>query len=324
MAATAWENRNLGFKSDVEHFAADDIGRSAERGAALSYYSLTEHGLSACITAHTHECSVKFFGKIFARRFTYYKTGLCLEGNDIMVNIVPTGQAVKILRREGYLFACRNFNILILVLPVGSGCHTPVTLIVLHEHAHRDCLAALVLKRHIEKFARILKIGVHCRWQFGELGFNGNVDGKVNGGIVHNNVIIVPLAAVVHEQHNHFTLSAVAYLGVVRIGSVIYKRACRYLCNVLHVLVALEFGHHIVWDNALRCHKAILAVGNVSVMQYSVRGVLLLAQLVYAEVIDELACNRETGIVERWFGPRETGIERGEIGCMETALLNKA
>ena len=84
------------------------------------------------------------------------------------------------------------------MLPVGSGRHAPVALVVLHEHTHGDSLAALVLERYIEKFARILKVRVHCRRQFGELGLDCNVDGKVYRGIVDNNIVILPLAIILH------------------------------------------------------------------------------------------------------------------------------
>ena len=198
MTATTWKNRHLCLESDVEHLSADDIGRCAERRAALSYDCLTEHGLAACVAAHAHECSVKFLGEIFACRLAYYKTGLCLEGNYIKVKIVASGQAVEILGGKGNLLSCRNFDILVLVLSVGSGSHTPVALVILHEHTNRDSLAALVLKRYIEKFARILKVRVHCRRQFGELGFNRNVDRKVYSGVVDNNIVILPLAIILH------------------------------------------------------------------------------------------------------------------------------
>ena len=210
------------------------------------------------------------------------------------------------------------------MLPVGSGCHAPIALVILHEHTHGDSLAALVLERDIEKFARILKVRVHCRRQFGELGLDCNVDGKVDSGVVDNNIVIVPLTAVIHEQDNHFTLSVIAYLCVVGIGGVIYKRTSCYLCHILHVLVTLELGYDIVRHNALRGHEAILAECDVTVVQYSIGRILLLAQLVDEEVIDELTCNRQAGIVECRFGPRETRVECREIGCIETVVLDKA
>ena len=73
----------------------------------------------------------------------------------------------------------------------------------------------------------------------------------------------------------------------------------------------------------MRCHEAILAECDVTVVQYSIGRILLLAQLVDEEVIDELTCNRQAGIVECRFGPRETRVECREIGCIETVVLDK-
>ena len=175
------------------------------------------------------------------------------------------------------------------MLPVGCSSNTPVTLVILHEHAHRNSFTALVLERYIEKLTRFLEIGIHCRWQFSVFGLDCDIYRKVYYRVVDYDIIIMPLPIILHKQHNHFTLTVVAYLCIARVGGIVYKRARRYLCHILHILVAFELCHHIIWNNTLRSHEATLLECDVTAMQYCIGRILLLTQLIDAEVVDELA-----------------------------------
>ena len=210
------------------------------------------------------------------------------------------------------------------MLLVGSSGHTPIALVVLHKHTYRNGLASPVLECHVEEFARAIKIGIHCRRQFSVFRLYSYGNRKVYHRVVYDDIIIVVLLVIIHKQHNHLTLSVIAYLRISRIRGIVDKWTCRNLCHILYILVTLQLRDNIIWNDALGSHQSTLLERKVTIMQDCIGRVLLIGQLIYPEIVQELACNREPGIVECRLCPGETWIGGGEIGCIVAALLGKS
>ena len=190
----------LGLESDVEHLATDNIGVNGEGCTSLADDCLAEHSLATCVTAHAQKGRIGLLGEIFACGFANDKTGLGLEGNDVIVNVVVAGKLVYLLLGQCDFFTGRYFNESVGVLAVGCSRDTPVTFVILQEHTHRDFLARSVLQSNVEQFTRGFKVTVHGVRKLGALGVDGDIYRVVTVRGIHDDVAVLAAsdAAVLH------------------------------------------------------------------------------------------------------------------------------
>ena len=125
------QNGHFGFKRYVEHLAIEHIGIGIKLGSTLTYYFLAQYRLTTGVTTYTQESCIDLLAEVLARWLTHNKSGLCLERNDIGIEVVTTCKFVYLLFGENNLLTRRNIYELICMLTCRRSCYAPISFEIL-------------------------------------------------------------------------------------------------------------------------------------------------------------------------------------------------